>query len=326
MIITLTVNPAIDLTVALDEFVPGDANRIQSSRTDPGGKGINVSRALLELGTESMAMGFISGARGRFIEQSLRDSGIYTDFLHTAGQTRTNITILDRKHNTTTTLNERGPQMTPQHINSLMLRLKKQLHDGDWLVIGGSIPPGVSPDFYGQVIRLANKMGVRCILDADGEPFQRALEARPYLVKPNREEVSRILGKMPKSPESLMDAAEQIHALGVEVVILSQGVDGAIMVTDQGAWRAYPPQVTAVSSVGSGDAMVAALVQTLSQGRPLVQALRLGTAAGASAALTPGTLPCRQADVLRLLPRVQVHPITRQPGKFSPAMAGVAPK
>ncbi len=321
MIITLTVNPAIDFAVTLDEFLPGDANRIQSSRSDPGGKGINVSRALLELGCESMAMGLVSGTRGRFIEHSLRDLGIYTDFLHTPGQTRTNITIFDRKHNTTTTLNERGPETTPQQIHTLLLRLKKQLNEGDWLVIGGSIPPGVDPGFYGEVIHLAKRIGVRCILDADGEPFQRALEAKPYLVKPNRDEVARLLGKMPKSQEPLLDAAEQIHAAGVEVVVLSQGIDGAIMVSDKGAWRAYPPQVPAISSVGSGDAMVAALAQTLSQGGSLVKALRLGTAAGAAAALTPGTQPCRQADVLRLLPRVQVHPIPHQPHKAAATVA-----
>lgn len=325
MIITLTVNPAIDLSVTLEELLPGDANRVQASRSDPGGKGINVSRALLELGCESLAMGCVSGARGRFIEQSLRELGIYTDFLHTPGQTRTNITILDRKHDTTTTLNEPGPETDAHHVQSLLQRLKKQLKEGDWLVIGGSIPPGMTPHFYGEVITLASGLGVRCILDADGEPLMHGIAAKPYLVKPNRSEVARLLGRIPRSKEPLLDAAEQIHDTGVEVVVLSQGIQGAIMVSNEGAWRAYAPAVPAISSVGSGDAMVAGLVQVLSQGGSLEKALSVGAAAGAAAALTPGTQPCRQADVLRLLPRVQVHPLYHAPHRRpATALAGAS--
>ena len=312
MIITVTVNPAVDLTVTLDEFVPGDANRIISSRTDPGGKGVNVSRVLLELGCESLAMGFVSGARGRFIEQTLQEQGIYTDFLHTPGQTRTNVTIIDRKHNTATTLNEPGPTTDPHHVHSLLQRLRKQLSPGDWLIIGGSVPPGVDPGLYAEIIRLAKDRGARCIVDADGQPLLRAMAERPFLVKPNRTEVERILGRISRHDEPLQEAAEQIHAVGVEVVVLSQGAQGAVVVSSEGAFRVYPPAVPAISTVGTGDAMVAGLVQVLSQGGSLEEALRLGAAAGAAAALTPGTLLCRRADVVRLLPKVQVHRVERR--------------
>lgn len=307
MIITLTLNPAVDLTVTLDEFLPEDTNRITSSRTDPGGKGINVSRVLWELGCESLAMGFVSGTRGRLIEQTLREQGIYTDFLHTPGQTRTNVTIFDRKNNTTTTLNEPGPPTDRHHVPSLVQRLKKQLNPGDWLVVGGSIPPGLDPGFYGDIIRLAKEREVRCILDADGTPFVRGMAARPFLVKPNRTEVERILGRMPRHREPLLEAAERIHDVGIDVVVLSQGAQGAVLVSDEAVLRAYPPAVPALSTVGSGDAMVAGMVQVLSQGGTLEEALRLGSAAGAAAAVTPGTSLCHRADVVRLLPKVMVH-------------------
>lgn len=325
MIITLTVNPAIDHSVTLEDLVPGDANRVQTIRSDPGGKGINVSRVLMELGCESLAMGFVSGTLGRFLEHTLREHGIYTEFLHTPGQTRTNITILDRKHNITTTLNEPGPFTSPHHVHSLLQRLKKQLKPGDWLVIGGSIPPGIDPGLYGEVITLAKNIGVKCILDADGEPFLQGLAARPYMVKPNQRELERILGRLPKSKEPLMEAAEQLHAAGIEVVVLSQGLEGAIMVNDEGVWRAYPPAVPAVSTVGAGDAMVAGMVQVLSQGGPLHEALRLATAAGAAATLTPGTQLCYQADVVRLLPRVQVHRVAHQPHQVKVPVLATAP-
>lgn len=322
MIITLTLNPAIDHAVTLEEFVPEDANRIVSSRSDPGGKGINVSRVLLELGCETLAMGFVSGSRGRFLEQGLRELGIYTDFIHTPGQTRTNITIIDRKNNTTTSLNERGPVTTQHHVHLLYQKLKRQLTPGDWLVIGGSIPPGLDAGLYGEIISFAKERGAHCVLDADGRALTLGIAARPFLVKPNRTEVERILGAKPRHRVSLLDAAQRIHQGGAEVVVLSQGSWGATLVSDDGCWRVYPPPVPAVSTVGTGDAMVAGLVQMLSQGGSMPEALRLGAAAGAAAALTEGTQLCHQADVLRLISQIQVHSIETLPATPEPAMAG----
>jgi fructose-1-phosphate kinase PfkB-like protein len=149
------------------------------------------------------------------------------------------------------------------------------------------------------------------VLDADGQPLALGIAAKPFLVKPNRTEVERMLGAMAKKRVSLVDAASQIHQEGAEVVVLSQGSYGAIMVSDQGTWRAFPPTVPAVSTVGTGDAMVAGLVQVLSQGGAMSEALRLGAAAGAAAALTEGTQLCHQADVIRLISRVQVHAIAQ---------------
>jgi 1-phosphofructokinase family hexose kinase len=204
---------------------------------------------------------------------------------------------------------------------SLVRRLKKRLDPGDWLVIGGSVPPGLDAGVYGDVIRMANQMGVHCVLDTEGPPFRQAVAARPFMVKPNRAEVERILGHMPRSKDPMLDAAEQIHQQGIEVVVLSQGERGAIMVTSQGAWRAYPPALAAASTVGTGDAMVAGMVQVMSRGGTPEEALRLGAAAGAAAALTVGTQPCRQADVIRLLPRVQVQRVLRPARRTATAEA-----
>lgn len=306
MIITLTMNPAIDHTVVIDDLVNGDTNRAQDSRTDIGGKGINVSRVLRELGSNSTAMGFASGTMGRAIEHTLADLGIPRDFVHTPGQTRTNITVVERRREVTTTINEPGPYTDPHFFSVLLSRLKKRLQAGDWLVIGGSIPPPLPPTVYAEVITLAKSQGVITVLDADGPALALGIEAQPFMVKPNRRELQRLLGRGPRKRETLMEAIERIYASGVSLVVISQGVEGALAASDEGEWEVAAPEVEAARGVGAGDAMVAGMVLALSRGGTVEDALRLGTAAGTAAALTPGTELCHSPDVDRLLPMVEV--------------------
>ncbi|MBI4496590.1 MAG: 1-phosphofructokinase [Chloroflexi bacterium] len=322
MIVTLTLNPAIDHTVVVDDLVPGDTNRAPSCRTDIGGKGINVSRVLRELGCPSTAMGFVSGTTGRFIEHTLADRNIPRDFVHVrGGQTRTNITIVERRRELTTTINEPGPYTDPHFFNLLLTRLKRRLQPGDWLVIGGSVPPPLPTTVYAEVITLAKKLGVVTVLDADGPALAAGIEAGPFMVKPNRRELQRLLGRGPRKVETMLEAAERIYACGVSVVVVSQGVEGAVAVSDEGEWQVVPPVVQAESAVGSGDAMVAGMVLVLSGGGTMEEALRLGTAAGSATALTPGTEPCHQEDVARLLPLVAVRQVRGDTPARRPALA-----
>jgi len=309
MIITLTLNPAIDHTVVVDEFAPGDTNRARESRTDVGGKGINVSRVLKELGSDSLAMGFVSGGLGRFIESSLNSLGIADDFIHTPGQTRTNITIVEKRREVTTTINEAGPNTDPHYMTLLFNRLKKRLHPGDWLVIGGSVPPPLPATAYADIIEFARARGAITVLDADGEALAKGIAACPYLVKPNRKELQRLLGRDPRKMETMLEAAEHIRAGGINTVVISRGVEGAVAVGDSGEFQAIPPAVQAVSAVGAGDSMVAGLVHVLSRGGTLSEALQLATAAGTATALSPGTQLCCTEEVNRLLAEVQVRPI-----------------
>ncbi len=168
MIITVTLNPAIDHTLVLPKFVAGDTIRVKSVRSDPGGKGINVSRVIHELGGESLAMGFAPGGLGRYIEQTLNSQGIPCDFLHTKGEVRTNITILDESRHMNTILSDPGPETDPKYLDELKTRLRKRLHPGDWLVIAGSIPPPLDATIYTDLIELAAEMGAHTVLDADG--------------------------------------------------------------------------------------------------------------------------------------------------------------
>jgi 1-phosphofructokinase family hexose kinase len=309
MIITVTLNPSIDQTLVLPRFVAGDTLRVKSSRFDPGGKGINVSRVIRELGGESMAMGFAPGGLGRYIEQTLEAQGIACDFVHTKGETRTNITILDESRHMHTILSEPGPRTDPKYVADLKSRLRKRLHPGDWLVIAGSIPPPLDAGLYGELIHAAAKTGAHSVLDADGEALVVGTEAHPEIVKGNRRELERLLGRHLDDEESTLEGAREVQARGVRQVLVTRGREGAVAVNGERSWRGIAPRVRAVSAVGSGDAFLAGVVLTLSRGGGMEEALTLGIAAGTACVLNPGTELCHRREVDILMPRVRIQPV-----------------
>lgn len=312
MIITVTLNPAIDQTLIVPKFVAGDTIRVQSSRFDPGGKGINVSRVIRELGGESIAMGFAPGGLGRYIEQTLESEGIDCDFVHTKGETRTNITIVDESRHMQTILSDPGPPTDKEAVTSLKRRLKRRLREGDWLVLAGSIPPPLTADLYAELIHEAQHIGAHTVLDADGAALQAGVEATPEIVKGNRRELERLLNRHLDDEASTLEAARQVHKTGVQTVVVTRGREGAVAIYNHKKLRGVAPRVRAVSAIGSGDAFLAGVVFTLSQGGAMDDAMRLGIAAGTAAVLTPGTAPCRRREVDILLPRVKVQPITSE--------------
>lgn len=201
-----------------------------------------------------------------------------------------------------------GPRVGPELLARLDERLGR-LAPGTVAVIGGSIPPGITHDVYRDLVRRLASRGVRALVDASGAALAAVLAARPALVKPNVEEVEELLGRPLRSDAQVLAAARELHARGPERVVVSQGADGAIGVDASGAWKAVAPAVTARSTVGSGDSMMAGLAVSLSEGRGLVEGLRLGTAAGAATAMVPGTQLCAPDEVARLLPEVLVRPV-----------------
>ncbi len=309
MIITLTLNPAIDQTLVLPRFVAGDTLRVKASRFDPGGKGINVSRVIRELGGESVAMGFAPGSLGRYIEQTLEAQGIACDFVHTKGQTRTNITILDESRHLHTILSEPGPFTEPKYVDELAARLRRRWRSGDWLVVAGSIPPPLSGSVYSDIIQEAARAGVHTVLDADGEALAAGAAAHPDMLKGNRRELERLLGRHLDDEESTLQGAREVQARGVRQVVVTRGREGAVAVNGERCWRGIAPRVRAVSAVGSGDAFLAGVVLALSRGGGIEDALALGVAAGTASVLNPGTELCHRREVDILLPRVKVQPI-----------------
>jgi len=313
VIVTVTLNPAIDQTLVLDRFVAGDTLRVRASRFDPGGKGINVSRVVKELGGQTVAMGFAPGGLGRYIEQTLKSEGIECDFVHTKGETRTNITIVDETRHMQTILSDPGPETDEKFVEQLLGKLRKRLKANDWLVIAGSIPPPLAPKVYAEMIGLAREKWVHAVLDADGPALAAGIAAKPEMVKGNRRELERLLSRHLDDEESTLKAARVLREMTIRTAVVTRGREGAIAECDEGSWRSLAPRVRAVSAVGSGDAFLAGVVLSLSHGGTMEEALRLGVAAGTAAVLTPGTELCHRREVDVLQPRVKVQRIEAQP-------------
>ena len=313
MIVTVTLNPAIDQTLVLDRFVAGDTLRVRSSRFDPGGKGINVSRVVRELGGESVAMGFAPGGLGRYIEQTLKAEGIECDFVHTKGETRTNITIVDETRHMQTILSDPGPETDERMVEQLLSKLRKRLKANDWLVVAGSIPPPLSPEIYAEMITMAREAWVHTVLDADGPALVAGVAAKPEIVKGNRRELERLLGRHLDDEGSTLEAAHILREMTIRTAVVTRGREGAVAESDEGSYRSLAPRVRAVSAVGSGDAFLAGVVHSLSRGGSMEDALRLGVAAGTAAVLTPGTELCHRREVDVLKPRVRVQRIEPRP-------------
>ena len=314
MIITVTLNPAIDQTVEVEHFTVGDTNRVLASRFDIGGKGINVARVLKELHYEPVATGFGVGDLGRMIEDQLRDSGIGCDFVYIPGETRTNLTILDRSTHTHTVLGGPGASVSESELAQFLNRLRRRLRRDTWLVLAGSIPPPSDPAIYVQLILGAGVEGALVALDADGPVVRAVLEAgaRPALVKLNEHELSRLVGSPVVSEADVIAGAERIRAYGVRNVVVTRGSNPAIALTSAGDFRVHVPAISVESAVGAGDAFLAGLLLGLKRGDRWERALALGAAAGSACCLTQGTQLCRERDVWQLQARVQVeriHPI-----------------
>ena len=313
MIVTVTLNPAIDQTVELDALVEGDTNRVAAIRWDVGGKGINVARVLKELGYEPLACGFAPGDMGRMIEDSLLDAGIGCEFMFVPGETRTNITILDRSSHVHTVLAAAGPMVTDHAITQLRSRIARRLRPriASWLVLAGSIPPGTDAGLYVDLLGIAADRGAKTALDADGDIVAQVLAggAAPNLLKLNDHEASRLLGAPIEGADAALDAARMLRSWGVDHVVITRGAEGCVAATSEGDFRVPAPFVEVNSAVGAGDAFLAGLLFALVRDHGWVEALGTATAAGAATCLAPGTALCRVAETRRLETRVRVEQV-----------------
>jgi len=307
MIATVTLNPALDKSVYIGSLRPNDANRITKIEVDAGGKGINASRVLNELGGETIALGFLGGRTGRFIEHVLNTEGIPTDFVHIEKETRTNICVQEASGAPPTMLNEPGPPITEDEFDELFVKARKAAHGSSMVIFGGSVPPGAPTDVYRRLVTIVREAGARAILDSDGEPMRLGIEAAPFMIKPNRDEVQRLIGVEVTSADDAARALKSLRELGIQLVVISMGADGAVAGSDEGIWHAAPPRVKPVSTIGSGDSMVAGIAHILSHGGSLEEALRWGSAAGAATAMTNGAEICKRRQVLELLDKVRME-------------------
>ncbi|MBO9541675.1 1-phosphofructokinase [bacterium] len=307
MIATVTLNPSLDRTMTVNALVSDDTNRALAIRSDPGGKGINVSRVVRELGGRTLALGLLGGHNGQLIHRALEDEGITSAFNWIEGETRENLILHDLSTGEPYRINAPGPYVRPEEGDRIQRKIAGWAERPDFIVFSGSVPPGLPKEIYRGLIEEARSKGLRTALDADGTALSAGIEARPTLVKPNRYELERFTGRTLEGESAFLAAAEDVIKRGIEMVVVSDGPRAAYAMSATEAWIATPPAIAPQSSVGAGDAMVAGIVHRLSLGESLGEALLWGVAAGAGAAMTPGTELCHLRDVSRLVERVKLR-------------------
>ncbi|MHC5082299.1 MAG: 1-phosphofructokinase [Planctomycetota bacterium] len=307
MIYSVTLNPALDRILEVDDLVPDDANRVVKETRWAGGKGIDVSRVLRELGGESVALGFIGGFTGLELEGRLINEGVLTRFVKCAGETRTNVYVRNARTGTQTALNCSGPEIQPQEVAELFNQLRDLPHP-DSVCISGSIPRGVNIGFYAQMIMTLKERQAFVALDTDGEPLKRGVASRPDIIKPNVHEFARLTGCTSHDPNDLVKAARALMSEGIGSVLLTLGRDGMIYIAPEGpVLMAKAPAVETISAIGAGDSSLAAFVFGLSKGKEPAMCIRMASAAGAATAMTPGVELCHKEDVDRLMAEVDVR-------------------
>lgn len=310
---TVTANPSIDQHILIDTLIKDDAIRAREIRRDPGGKGINVSRVVKELGGDTVAFGISGGCGGYMLRSLMAEHGIPFEALEVPEETRINVILTDRSDRTQTRISAPGPRMALAEVEGFIQKVVTHHPLAQWWVLGGSLPPGVPEDFYARLIMLLQAQGAKCLLDADDEALKIGLQAKPYLIKPNEHELMRLVGRSLPDEQAMIRAAQQLVQEGIQVVAITLGRKGALIVSQEAVLRVTSPDVEVKSKVGAGDSFLAGFVFALSQGQSLELAVRLGTAAGTAAVMHEGTQLCRREDVERLVDRITITPVKRAP-------------
>lgn len=304
MIYTVTLNPAIDKTVEINGLVLGGVNRTVSERTDAGGKGINVSKVIKTLGGQSTAMGIIGGGTGDAIEEYLKSLDIAADFVRVPGPTRTNLKIIDTENHINTDINEQGCPIDGEAVKMVEQKLTSALNPGDIAVLAGSVPRGAPADIYARLVRLCNSHEALTFLDVDGALLTEGIKAKPYLIKPNIDELSRISGKKLETARAAAGVAAELVRGGVTNVVVSLGGDGALFCSESGVYHARGLKVPVRSTVGAGDSMVAALCVSAQRGCDISQTITLAVATSAANVTCSGTQPAQYSLIEELKKQV----------------------
>ncbi len=285
MIVTLTPNPSLDRTIELRSLRRGEVHRATSSRVDPGGKGVNVSRALAAHGVSTVAVVPAGGAEGAQLADLLVPAGIPVVTVALRSPTRSNVTLVE-PDGTTTKINEPGPTLSGEEAETMADRVAALAGSADWVVLSGSLPQGVSDEYYADLVRRIHTLGRRVAVDTSGAPLVHAVAARPDLIKPNTEELAELTGASLTTWGDVAKQAQALRGQGIGTVLVSLGGDGALLVDDEGVRRAFAPAVDVRSTVGAGDSTLAGFLVGGAHGD---EALRTAVAFGTAAVTLPGS-------------------------------------
>lgn len=287
MILTLTINPAIDHNVTTDRLVFEDRSYILSTSESAGGRGINASCVVHSFGGDTLAIATSGGKSGSRFEKFLGPCGFRVEFVPITNEIRTNLIITDRQ-GLSVKLNEIGPYISAAELERLEEVVRRSLAGAGWLMLCGSLPPGVPSGFYSKLVKMAHEHHVKTLLDTDGPALIEGVESGPTVVAPNQQEVERLLNTALITRTHILDAAARLRKMGPESVAVSLGSRGAVGAFDDRLIEVIPPRVDAVCPIGAGDALAAALVWAMSQKADFQDALRWGVAAGTASARLPG--------------------------------------
>ncbi|MEW2496185.1 1-phosphofructokinase family hexose kinase [Streptomyces nodosus] len=302
MILTVTLNTALDITYRVRTLRPHGSHRVSEVAERPGGKGLNVARVLAALGHEVTATGFAGGGTGRLLrEQLARTHGVVDALLPVGGATRRTVAVVDGTTGDTTQLNEPGPVITPAEWSAFLEAYENRVHSAAAVALCGSLPPGVPVGAYAQLVRTARAAGVPVLLDTSGEPLRRGVAARPDMVKPNADELAELTG----SHEPL-GATRDARRRGAHTVITSLGAQGLLAVNAEGHWRAAPPHRLRGNPTGAGDSAVAGLLSGLVDGLPWPARLARAVALSTATVLAPAAGEFDRRAYEELLGRVTV--------------------
>ncbi len=286
MILTITPNPSVDRTIFVESLEHGAVNRSDRSRSEPSGKGVNVSLALFQHGHDTAAILPVGGSVGAQLSQMLKQFGLTTAQVEIGGEVRSNVSLVEGD-GTVTKINEAGPQLTDVEVDALVDAVLDRLHGASWLACCGSLPAGAPTDLYAKLAKEGRRRGIRVAVDTSGEALTASLSGRPTVIKPNNHELAEIVARPLTTLGDIIDAAQQVRRAGAGAVLASLGADGAVLVDDTGVYHGEAHVAKVVSAVGAGDALLAGYLAGDGKG---VDALRSALAWGAAAVQHEGTL------------------------------------
>lgn len=310
MILTVTLNTSIDKLYTVDELLPYEVMRVRTVSNTAGGKGMNVSRIVAQLGEQVTATGFVGGFIGQYFESLITEAQIQKAFTHVASETRSCINGWDIAKNLSTEYLEPGAPVTEDEVAQFYVDFQRELQHADVVTISGSMPEGMPADCYARLITMCKAAGKVVLLDSSGETLRSAVKAKPTFIKPNIDEIEQLLGYRPSSREELISAAQALHNDGIEIVVLSLGAEGALIVCKEGTYAGRPPKITPKNTVGCGDSMVGGFAVGIARGFSCVEQLRLAVAVSAANTLSIKTGGYEQADLDMLLANVTIEKIS----------------
>jgi 1-phosphofructokinase family hexose kinase len=306
LIVTLTINPAIDRTIGVDRLAFEDRAYIKSSRESAGGRGINSSCVVHAFGGKTLALLTSGGDSGQRLEAHLAGCGIPFATVPIGREIRTNLTITDM-HGLTVNLNEPGPALNKMELGRIEKAVRDTLERAAWLMICGSIPPGTPASFYGKIVQMARRKSVKTLLRTTGDALREGIEAHPTVASHNQQEAEKLLGRTLLTRGHYLEAAAQMRAMGPESVLLSLGSRGAVAAFADGLMEALPPHVDSVCPIGAGDAFTAAYAWAMRRKPNHADALRWGVAAGTASARLPGMAFASLAQTEEIYRQVEVR-------------------